>query len=170
MLERQKQHYQEMGKFLTAYDLNMLFQGRGGSSVPATTQCLSDRLHKALKTFLKHKDEGWGFPRWKSGNQWHSIQLRQFAKGKDAWLDGRFLRLPGKLGTAIKIKRHREIAGIPKTSYLVKRADGQWYALIVCELPASGEVSHPDDRRPAVAIRAISAMTRIDYTCVTGLN
>jgi len=153
MLEHEKQHYAETGTFLSANDLNMLFRGRGGVTVPATTvQCLSDRLHKALKTFLKHRDQGWGFPRFRSGNQWHSIHLRQFSKGKDVWLDGRVLRVPGKLGTAIKIKRHREIAGTPKTCYLVKRADGHWYALIVCELPVSGDLSHPDDERYPIGI------------------
>jgi len=43
--------------------------------------------------------------------------LRQFSKGKDVWLDGRVLRVPGKLGTAIKIKRHRAIEGTPKTLF-----------------------------------------------------
>ena len=153
MLEREKQHYQQTGKFLNAYELNMLFRGRGAAYVPATTlQCLSDRLHKALKTFLKHRQEGWGFPRFKSGNQWHSIQLRQFAKGKDVWLDGRVLRLPGKLGAAIKIKRHRAVSGTPKTCYLVKRANGHWYVLIVCELPTAGDVSRPADDRGAIGL------------------
>jgi putative transposase len=153
MLSLEKQHYQETSKFLSKYDLTRLFKGRGGAYVPASTvQCLADRLAKALQNFLKHKDNGWGFPRWKSGNQWHSIQLRQFAKGKDVWLDGRLLRVPSKLGMAIKIKRHREIEGRPKTCYLVKRADGHWYALIVCELPVTGNISHPADDARAVGI------------------
>jgi putative transposase len=153
MLEREKQHYVETGTFLSRYDLNKWFKGRASASVPATTvQCLSDRLTKALANFLKYKDDGWGFPRFRSGNRWHSIHLRQFAKGKDVWLDDRALRVPGKLGTAIKIKRHREMDGTPKTCYLVKRADGHWYALIVCELPAAGDLSHPADDRPAIGI------------------
>jgi putative transposase len=153
MLEREKQHYEVTGTFLNRYDLNKRFAGRGGTYVPATTvQCLSDRLTKALQNFLKYKDDGWGFPRFRSGNQWHSIQLRQFAKGKDVWLDGRVLRVPAKLGTTIKIKRHREMDGTPKTCYLVKRADGHWYALIVCELPAAPDLSHPPDDRPSVGI------------------
>jgi putative transposase len=153
MLEREKQHYQETSKFLNRYDLNKRFAGRGGTYVPATTvQCLSDRLTKALQNFLKCKDDGWGFPRFRSGKQWYSIQLRQFAKGKDVWLDGRLLRVPGKLGTAIKIKRHREIEGAPKTCYLIKRADGHWYALIVCELLATDDLSHSDTKGPAVGI------------------
>ncbi len=153
MLVCEKQHYQETGAFLSRYDLNKRFKGRGGASVPAATvQCLSDRLTKALQNFLKHKDDGWGFPRFKSGNQWHSIHLRQFGKGKDVWLDGRLLRVPGKLGTAIKIRRHREIEGTPKTCYLVKRADRHWYALIVCAVPDSGDLSHPADVRPPIGI------------------
>src|SRR5262249_29423625 len=55
-------------------------------------------------------------------------------------------------GTAIKIKRHREMGGTPKTAYLVKRADGHSYALIVCELIGAGEHSQRDDTRPAVGI------------------
>jgi putative transposase len=153
MLACEKQHYQETEKFLSKYDLTARFKGRSGSSVPATTvQCLADRLTKALQNFLKHKDKGWGFPRFRSGNQWHSIHLRQWAKDKDVWLDGRVLRVPGKLGTAIKIKRHRDLEGTPKTCYLVKRADGHWYALIVCELPATGDLSHPVDDRPSIGI------------------
>src|SRR6266540_6112621 len=110
MLEREKQHYQQTSTFLNAYDLNMLFRGCGGTSVPATTvQCLSDRLHKALKTFLKHKHEDWGFPRFKSGNQWHSIQLRQL--GIDFTPTGRLLKVPAKLGGVIKIKMHRPLEG-----------------------------------------------------------
>jgi len=153
MLAREKQHYQETEKFLSKYDLTALFKGRGGASVPATTvQCLADRLTKALQSLLKYKDDDWGFPRFKSGNQWHSIHLRQFAKGKDVWFDGRVLRVPGKLGGEIKIKRHREMEGMPKTCYLVKRASGHWYALIVCEQESVGDLSHPDDDRSAVGI------------------
>jgi putative transposase len=152
MLEREQAHYAETGRFLGKYELNALFKGRGGSAVPASTvQCLADRLDKALRRFLKHKAEGWGFPRFKSGNQWHSIHLRQWGKSKDAWLESRVLRVPSKLGKAIKIKRHREIDGTAKTCYLVKRADGHWYALIVCELPEP--TSTPDQAsRPAVGI------------------
>src|SRR4051812_10751579 len=87
MLEQVKQRYQDTGKFLSKYDLTALFKGRGGTYVPATTvQCLADRLDKAVRVFLKHKDEGWGFPRFKKPNRWHSIHLRQWGKSKDVWL------------------------------------------------------------------------------------
>jgi putative transposase len=151
MLEREKQQYQETGTFLSKYDLTALFKGRGGAYVPASTvQCLADRLDKALKAFLDHRDDGWGLPRFKSGNQWHSIHLRQL--GIDVTPMGRLLKVPAKLGTAIKIKMHRPLVGTPKTCYLVKRADGHWYALIVCALPAAGDLSHPADDRPAIGI------------------
>ena len=42
--------------------------------------------------------------------------------------------------------------GTPKTCHLVKRANGHWYALIVCEQEAVGDLSHPVDDRPAVGI------------------
>src|SRR5262245_289618 len=139
MLEREKQHYQEVGKFLSKYDLTALFKGRGGTYVPASTvQTLADRLDKALKAFEAHRDEDWGFPRFKSKNQWHSIQLRQL--GIDFTLQGRIIKVPAKLGSAIKIKMHRSLAGTPKTCYLLKRADSHCYALIVCELPHPGDL------------------------------
>ena len=151
MLQREKQHYQETGKFLTKYDLTALFKSRGGAYVPASAvQCLADRLDKALKAFLAHRDEEWGFPRFKSGNQWHSIQLRQL--GTDFTPHGRLLKAPAKLGGSIKLKLHRPTSGMPKTCYLVKRADGHWYALIVCELSAQSELSQRDDDREAIGL------------------
>src|SRR2546427_4432936 len=83
MLEITKQQYEESGTFPTKYDLTAQFKGRGGEQVPATTvQCLADRLSKALKRFLAQKELAMnvGFPRFKSANRWHSIQLRQYGK------------------------------------------------------------------------------------------
>jgi putative transposase len=152
MLELTKQQYEQKGTFPTKYDLTRIFAGRGGEQVPATTvQTLADRLSKALKRFLAHKElaRKEGFPRFKHGNQWHSIQLRQY--GKDVYLheDKKHLMVPAKLGKSLKIKLHRPIEGTPKTVHLVLRADGHWYALIVCEteppthhLPSTCE--HPD--------------------------
>jgi putative transposase len=66
---------------------------------------------------------------------------------------GRLLKVPAKLGSAIKIKMHRPLTGTPKTCYLVKRADGRWYALIVCEVPeGSSDLSRPDDNRGAIGL------------------
>lgn len=153
MLEMVKSHYDETGGFLSRYDLTYHFKGRSGSPgsehVPQTTvQTLADRLDKALKRFFHRKELGCkvGFPRFKSANRWHSIQLRQYAYGRDVYLDpdtGK-LRVPRKLGGRLKVKRHRPLEGTPKTAHLVYRADGHWYILIICDL---GEAPEKRDGR-----------------------
>ena len=152
MLETVKAQYEQDGTFPSKYELEAAFKGQG-DHVPATTvQMLADRLSKSLKRFLAAKQNnipGIGFPRFKKPNRWHSIQLRQY--GKDCYLheDKKHLIVPKKLGHFLKIKLHRKIEGTPKTVHLVRRADGHWYALIVCETdpPTShepSECSHPD--------------------------
>src|SRR5947208_344550 len=152
MLETVKAQYEQDGTFPSKYDLEKAFKGQG-EHVPATTvQMLADRLTKSLKRFLaakQHNIPGIGFPRFKKPNRWHSIQLRQY--GKDCYLheDKKHLIVPKKLGHFLKIKLHRPIEGMPKTVHLVHRADGHWYALIVCEMkPTTSheptECSHPE--------------------------
>lgn len=156
MLEHTRQVYQETGKFAFKYELNKAFAGRGLGVVPASTvQMLSDRLDKALKRFLRAREDGLnvGFPRFKTPNRWHSIPLRQHIT--DFALNGRLLRTPALTGGSIKIKRHRDIVDIPQTCHLVTRADCHWYALIVCKQEASdgsSETERPPDTRPAVGI------------------
>jgi putative transposase len=155
MLEITKAQYAEQGTFPTKYDLTAQFKGRSGEHVPATTvQMLADRLTKALKRFLAARELGlpdMGFPRFKKPNRWHSIQLRQYGTSRDVWLDAdnKHVHVPAKLGKLLKIKMHRPIEGTPRTVHLVHRADGHWYALIVCETEphtehAPAECSHPD--------------------------
>ncbi len=152
MLEMVKAQYEDQETFPSKYDLEAVFKGQG-EHVPATTvQMLADRLSKSLKRFLaakKHTIPGVGFPRFKQPNRWHSIQLRQY--GKDCYVheDKKHLIVPKKLGHFLKIKLHRPIEGTPKTVHLVLRADGHWYALIVCEMqPATSHeptaCTHPD--------------------------
>jgi putative transposase len=158
MLANLKAQYETDGTFPTKYDLTARFKGRGGEVVPATTvQTLADRLSKALKRFLQMKDLGVpvGFPRFKMPNRWHSIQLRQYAAHRDVWLDedGKHLHVPARLGRLLTIKVHRPLQGTPVTAHLVLRADGHWYALIVCETapqdavadahPVQAECEHP---------------------------
>lgn len=90
MLEVVKDHHSETGKVLSRYDLTYHFKGRGGEHVPqSTVQTLADRLDRALKPFFRRKELGQkvGFPRFKSPNRWHSIQLRQYGSGRDVFLD-----------------------------------------------------------------------------------
>ena len=146
MVEMTRTRHAATGKPHNRYDLNMAFKGRGGEHVPQTTvQMLSDRLDKSWKRYEAKKGKEDKFkPRFKNTLNWHSIQLRQFEKGKDAWLEDGRLRVPAKIGKSLKVKRHRPLAGTPKTAHLVLRADGHWYVLIVCEtvdvpLPVSRE-------------------------------
>ena len=150
MLVAVKARYDADGMFPTKYDLTARFKGRGGDAVPATTvQTLADRLSKALKRYLHLKDLGLpvGFPRFRTANRWHSIQLRQYAISRDVWLDadGKHLHVPAKLGKLLKIKVHRPLEGTPVTAHLVLRADTHWYALIVCETTPQDEqrMVHP---------------------------
>src|SRR5206468_3666047 len=152
MLETVKVQYADKGTFPTKYDLTKLFKGRGGEHVPATTvQMLADRLSKSLKRFLARKELGEkvGFPRFKTPNRWHSLQLRQYGKDASLHEDRKHLMVPAKIGRSLKIKLHRPIEGTPRTIHLVLRADGHWYALIVCETTPQtehlpGNCSHPD--------------------------
>src|SRR5690348_17308781 len=158
MLAALKAQYETNNIFPSKYDLTAHFKGRGGDLVPATTvQTLADRLNKALKRYLQMKDLGLpvGFPRFKTPNRWHSIQLRQYATHRDVWLDddGKHLHVPAKVGRLLKIKVHRPLEGTPVTAHLVLRADNHWYALIVCETapqdafgaahPTQTECEHP---------------------------
>ncbi len=155
MLETVKTQYEQDGTFPTKYDLEKLFQGQG-EHVPATTvQMLADRLSKSLKRFLAAKKNdipGIGFPRFKKPNRWHSIQLRQY--GKDCYLheDQKHLIVPAKIGKSLKIKMHRPLEGTPKTVHLVLRADGHWYALIVCETEPRAEHEPTDCEHPDIGI------------------
>lgn len=158
MLETVKDRYDETGEFLSRYDLTHRFKGRGGEHVPqSTVQSLADRLSKALGRFFRRKELGQrvGFPRFKGPNRWHSIQLRQYRPGRDAFLDpdtGR-LRVPKKLGSRIKVKQHRPLEGTPKTAHLILRADGHWYALIVCDLGDAPEKREGDEVGLDVGLR-----------------
>jgi putative transposase len=139
MLGMVKAHYDESGKFPGRYDLAHRFKGRGGEHVPqSTVQTLANRLDKALKRFFRRKELGCkvGFPRFKGANRWHSIQLRQYGRGRDVFLNSETKRLhvPNKLGARLKVRLHRPLKGTPKTAHLVLRADGHWYVLIVCDL------------------------------------
>ena len=156
MLADLKTQYEQDGTVPSKYDLTAQFKGRGGEHVPASTvQMLADRLSKALNRFLGARALGLadvGFPRFKQPNRWHSIQLRQY--GKDVYLheDNRHLVVPKKLGHFLKIKLHRPIEGTPKTVHLVHRADGHWYALIVCETEPRNEHEPTACTHPSIGL------------------
>jgi len=152
MLSTLKAQYEQDGTFPTKYDLNKQFAGHREHVPASTVQMLSDRLSRALKRFLGAREAGIadvGFPRFKTPNRWHSIQLRQHKTDFSLAPDGKHLSVPKKVGGSVKIKLHRPIEGVPKTAHLILRADGHWYALLVCETEPHQEHSpstceHPD--------------------------
>jgi putative transposase len=155
MLETVKAQYAEKSTFPGKYELTSRFQGCGGEHVPATTvQTLADRLTKALKRYLAFKAlrEKADFPRFKKPNRWHSFQLRQYGKDVSVHEDKKHLMVPAKIGKSLKIKMHRPLEGKPKTVYLVRRADGHWYALIVCETEPNTPHQPTDCEHPAIGI------------------
>ena len=155
MLETVKAQYTEKSTFPGKYELTSRFKGYGGEHVPASTvQTLADRLTKALKRYLAFKDLGEkvGFPRFKKPNRWHSFQLRQYGKDVSVHEDKKHLIVPAKIGKLLKIKMHRPLEGKPKTVYLVRRADGHWYALIVCEIEPNNTHKPSACDHPAIGI------------------
>jgi len=160
MLAALKAQYCADGTFPSKYDLTGRFKGHGSEQVPATTvQTLADRLSKALKRYLQRKDLGLprSFPRFQTPNRWHSIQLRQYAVGRDVWLDkdGTHLHVPAQVGRLLKIKMHRRLDGTPMTAHLVLRADGHWYALIVCQTPPQDAFGEAHPAQSAWAARSV---------------
>src|SRR5947209_20618013 len=97
MLETMKAQYEQDGTFPSKYDLEAQFKGQG-EHVPATSvQMLADRLSQSLKRFLAAKQHalvGCGFPRFKKGNQWHSIKLMQYGKDSYSTEDKKHLTVP----------------------------------------------------------------------------
>src|SRR6266516_6229862 len=129
MLATIKQQYGQEGTFPSKYDLEKAFKGQG-EHVPATTiQMLADRLTKSLKRFLAAKELGIadvGFPRFKTPNRWHSLQLRQYGTSRDVWLDAdnKHLHVPAKIGKSLKIKFNIPTERVTKTVHTVNRWDG----------------------------------------------
>lgn len=153
MLATMKQQYEEKGTFPSKYDLTAAFKGRGGEHIPASVvQMLADRLSKALKRFLAGSELGVkvGFPRFKTPNRWHSLQLCQHKTDFALAPDSKHLLVPKKVGSLIKIKLHRPLEGTPKTAHLVRRADGHWYVLIACEVEPQTE--HLSCEHPCIGI------------------
>lgn len=98
MLAMLKAQYEQDGTFPRKYDLEAAFKGRGGeeAGVPDV-----------------------GFPRFKTPNRWHSMQLRQYQTDFALAPDGKHLLVPKKLGSLIKIKLHRPLEGTPKTAHFI---------------------------------------------------
>src|SRR5207244_11016616 len=113
---------------------------------------LSSKSLKRLRAAKENTLPRIGLPRIKTPNRWHSISLRQY--GKDVYVheDQKHLIVPNKLRHFLKIKMHRKLEGTPKTVHLVYRADGHWYALIVCETEPHTQHAPSACSHPAIGI------------------
>ena len=114
------------------------------------SQVLQDvlkRLDKAFAAFFRRVKNGEkpGYPRFKSGDRYHSITYPQ---GGFEILQGKRLRL-SKIGP-ISIKLHREMAGLVKTCTIKKEGE-QWYAILTCEYKYGPATTfHPSEEEVGV--------------------
>lgn len=86
------------------------------------------RLDLAYQAFFRRVKNGEtpGFPRFKSSKRWDSVV---FTFGDGAGIKDNRVRVAG---CHIKLKKHRNWQGVPKT-LTVKRRAGRWYVLIACD-------------------------------------
>jgi putative transposase len=90
------------------------------------------RLDKAYRAFFRRVKNGEtpGFPRFKGRNRFNSVTY----DGNGFWLEENgHLRLT-KVGT-IRMFKHREIEGTPKTCIIKRDKVGDWYAIFTVEIP-----------------------------------
>jgi putative transposase len=95
-------------------------------------QDVTDRLDKAYRAFFRRVKNGEtpGFPRFKGRNRFNSVTY----DGNGFWLEENgHLRLT-KVGT-IRMFKHRDIEGIPKTCIIKRDKVGDWYAMITATIP-----------------------------------
>ena len=97
-----------------------------------TLQDVVNRLDKAYKSFFRRikKGETAGFPRFKSANRFHSITFDRYGF---RILPNGHLKLT-KIGN-IRMFKHREIDGTPKTCTVKHDGVGDWWATISVSLP-----------------------------------
>lgn len=137
-------HYEATGKHLNLFKQDKL---HGKAQHPEIPSLLVDttlkRLHLSFENFFRRCKEGAskkGFPRFKSANRWHSLQLRDAVS--NGIRDCYFLA-PKKMGGRIRFNRHRDIKGVVKFCRVLRKPSG-WILQVVCEtqpepLPKTGK-------------------------------
>lgn len=125
-----KAHFEATGEYLHLYEQDKRYNKTTYPDVPAVvTDQVMKRLHRALTAFFKARKEGRniGFPRFKPGQRWHSIEFRNGANA----LDGRYFKAPKQCGGRIRVHVHRSLQGTCKFARIVKRPSG-WYLQCIC--------------------------------------
>jgi putative transposase len=137
-----KEHFERTGKYLSRFSQDKGYNKATYPDLPAVVvDTTLSRLHYALNRFFKRRKQGdrCGFPRFKSANQWHSIEFRD----ANNHLKGRYFQAGKICGGKIRTVVHRPLEGTFKVARIVKRPSG-WYLQCVCEvepkpLPATGK-------------------------------
>ena len=145
-LQELEDHFKKTGKHLNLFTHGNLHRKEKHPEIP--THLLNTtlkRLHLSFANFFRRVKEGAskkGFPRFKSGNRWHSIQFRDVVSGcsvKDT-----YFHAPKAMGGAMRFNRHRDIKGLVKFCRILRKPSG-WYLQVICEdkpkrLPKTGKV------------------------------
>lgn len=130
-LEEWKDHLNATGKYLHIYEQDKKYNKQTYPDLPAVVVDRTlKRLHRALTRFFTFRREGraCGFARFKSANQWNSIEFRDATN----YLKGRYFHAGKLCGGHIRTVVHRPLEGIFKFARIIKRASG-WYLQCICE-------------------------------------
>ena len=127
-----KENLDKTGKYLSYYTQGKGYNKETYPDLPAVVvdQTLK-RLHRALDRFFKFRKRGkpCGFPRFKSSEQWHSIEYRDASNA----LHGHYFSAGKICGGKIRTVVHRPLEGTFKFARIIKRPSG-WYLQCVCEV------------------------------------
>ena len=123
--------YEATGKHLHLYEQDTKHGKAEHPDLPAVVvDTTLKRLHRACAHFFRGCREGRrvGFPRFKGGNRWDTIQLRD----AQHTLKGHYFHAPRQCGGKIRVNVHRPLQGTFKYARFVVRPSG-WYLQCVCE-------------------------------------
>lgn len=129
-----KEHFEKTGKYLNLYQQDKSYNKTTYPDVPAVvTDQVMKRLHRSLTRYFKGRKEGLniGFPRFKAGNRWNSIEFRDAINH----LDGRYFKAGKQCGGRIRTVVHRPLEGKFCFGRIVLRPSG-WYLQCVVETEA----------------------------------
>lgn len=139
-LETRKNAWENDGVSLSYYDTKKLlpeWKQQRSSLKLVHSQVLQDvvlRVDLAFRAFFRRAKAGEepGYPRFKGYGRYDSFCYPQYGNG--VRMDGRILIL-SKLGS-VKVKRHRDLCGTPKTVCLRRSSTGKWFVTFSCECEA----------------------------------
>ena len=127
--------YENTGKHLHLYEQDKKHGKTEHPDLPAVVvDTTLKRLHRSFANFFRGRREGRriGFPRFKGGNRWDTIQLRD----AQHTLKGSYFHAPRQCGGKIRVNVHRPLQGTFKYGRFVLRPSG-WYVQGVCETAPS---------------------------------